>query len=106
LQEFNMSKSFGHTLGRGLGIAGALALEGVVRTAYGAGQFGKDVAEGAEQGAREKHAQLLITRAQKREAALKAREALKVQHDAAMASATMVVAPEPVVVKRGRVALG
>lgn len=101
-----MSKSFGHTLGRGLGIAGALALEGVVRTAYGAGQFGKDVAEGAEQGAREKHAQLLITRAEKRDAALKQREALKVAHTAAMSATDMVVVSEPVVVKRGKVALG
>ena len=39
-------------------------------------------------------------------AALKQREALKLQHDAAMASANMVVVSEPVVVKRGKVALG
>lgn len=101
-----MSKSFGLTIGRGIGKLGALAVEGAVRGAYASGQFATDVAEGAQQGYDERHAQLLISRAQKRDAALKAREALKVQHDAAMASATMVVASEPVVVKRGRVALG
>ena len=101
-----MSKSLGLTIGRGIGKLGALAVEGAVRGAYASGQFATDVAEGAQQGYDERHAQLLITRAQKRAAALEARNALKVQHDAAMASTNMVVASEPVVVKRGRVALG
>mgnify|MGYP003402638527 CR=1 FL=1 len=100
-----MSKSFGITLGRGLGKIGALAVEGAVRGAYASGQFATDVAEGAQQGYDERHAQLLISRAAKRDAALKARNALKVQHDAAMASTNMVVVSEPVVVKRGKVAL-
>ena len=101
-----MSKSFGLTIGRGIGKLGALAVEGAVRGAYASGQFAQDVSEGAQQGYAERHAQLLITRAAKRDEALKAREALKVAHTAAMASTDMVVASEPVVVKRGRVALG
>lgn len=101
-----MSKSLGLTIGRGIGKLGALAVEGAVRGAYASGQFATDVAEGAQQGYDERHAQLLISRAAKRDAALKAREALKVQHDTAMASANMVVVVEPVVVKRGKVALG
>lgn len=101
-----MSKSLGLTIGRGIGKLGALAVEGAVRGAYASGQFATDVAEGAQQGYDERHAQLLISRAAKRDAALKAREALKVQHTAAMTATTMVVAAEPVVVKRGKVALG
>lgn len=101
-----MSKSFGITLGRGLGKIGALAVEGAVRGAYASGQFATDVAEGAQQGYDERHAQLLISRAAKRDAALKQREALKVAHTAAMSATDMVVASEPVVVKRGKVALG
>lgn len=101
-----MSKSLGLTIGRGIGKLGALAVEGAVRGAYASGQFATDVAEGAQQGYDERHAQLLISRAAKRDAALKQREALKLQHDAAMASANMVVVSEPVVVKRGKVALG
>lgn len=101
-----MSKSLGLTIGRGIGKLGALAVEGAVRGAYASGQFATDVAEGAQQGYDERHAQLLISRAAKRAAALKQREALKLQHDAAMASANMVVVSEPVVVKRGKVALG
>lgn len=100
-----MSKSLGLTIGRGIGKLGALAVEGAVRGAYASGQFATDVAEGAQQGYDERHAQLLISRAAKRDAALKQREALKLQHDAAMASANMVVVSEPVVVKRGKVAL-
>lgn len=100
-----MSKSLGLTIGRGIGKLGALAVEGAVRGAYASGQFATDVAEGAQQGYDERHAQLLISRAAKRAAALKQREALKLQHDAAMASANMVVVSEPVVVKRGKVAL-
>lgn len=101
-----MSKSFGITLGRGLGKIGALAVEGAVRGAYASGQFATDVAEGAQQGYDERHAQLLISRAAKRDAALKQREALKVAHTAAMSATDMVVVSEPVVVKRGKVALG
>lgn len=100
-----MSKSLGLTIGRGIGKLGALAVEGAVRGAYASGQFAQDVAEGAQQGYDERHAQLLISRAAKRDAALKQREALKLQHDAAVASANMVVVSEPVVVKRGKVAL-
>lgn len=101
-----MSKSFGITLGRGLGKIGALAVEGAVRGAYNAGQFGADVVEGTQQGYAERHAQLLISRAAKRDAALKQREALKVAHTAAMSATDMAAVAEPVVVKRGKVALG
>ena len=101
-----MSKSLGLTIGRGIGKLGALAVEGAVRGAYASGQFATDVAEGAQQGYDERHAQLLISRAAKRDAALKQREALKVAHTAAMSATDMVVVSEPVVVKRGKVALG
>jgi hypothetical protein len=100
-----MSKSFGITLGRGIGKLGALAVEGAVRGAYASGQFAQDVAEGAQQGYAERHAQLLITREQKRVEAQKAREALKLQHSAAMTATTMVVAVEPPKPHRGKVAL-
>lgn len=101
-----MSKSLGLTIGRGIGKLGALAVEGAVRGAYASGQFAQDVSEGAQQGYAERHAQLLITRAQKRDEALKAREALKVAHTAAMTATTMVVAVEPTKPHRGKVALG
>lgn len=104
-----MSKSFGITLGRGLGSLGALAVEGAVRGAAGLGQFGADVAEGAQAGYDEKHAALLISREAgiaKRKATL---EALKLAHIAAMNPAP-VAAPIAVVpagmAKRGKVALG
>lgn len=97
--------SFGNKLGRGIGSLGALALEGAVRGASAAGQFGADVAEGAQQGYEEKHAQLLVTRA----AAKASREAkllaLRQAHAAAQNPAVMAVAAEPVVTKRGKVAL-
>lgn len=96
-----MSKSFGITLGRGIGKLGALAVEGAVRGAYNAGQFGADVVEGTQQGYAERHAQLLITREQKRAEALAAREALKVAHSAAMTPIPMAVAPARKATARG-----
>lgn len=87
--------SFGNKLGRGLGTLGALAVEGAVRGASAAGQFGADVVEGTQQGYEEKHAALQITRAQakaQREAGLAALRAahIAVQNPAAV---TMVAAP-------------
>lgn len=87
-----MATSFGHKLGRGLGVVGALALEGAVRGATGLGQFGADVVDGAELGYAERHAQLLVTREEKRVAALAAREALKLQHAVVMTPAPMAKA--------------
>ena len=58
--------SFGNTLGRGIGKLGALTVEGAVRGASAAGQFGADVVEGAQQGYDEKHAALLISREQRK----------------------------------------
>lgn len=86
--------SFGNKLGRGLGVIGALAVEGAVRGATGLGQFGSDVVDGAQTGYDEKHAALLITRAQ-RVAEMKAkRDALVAAHIAAMNPGPMVAAPE------------
>ena len=42
--------SFGNKVGRALGTAGALIVEGSVRGAQGLGSFGADVVAGAEQG--------------------------------------------------------
>lgn len=98
--------SFGNTLGRGIGKLGALAVEGTVRGATGLGQFGADVVEGAQQGYDEKHAALLITRAQGEADRVARIAAKKAAHVAAMNAAPMAVAVEPVVVKRGKVALG
>ncbi len=87
-----MSKSFGITLGRGLGIAGALLVEGAVRGAHGAGQFGKDVVEGAETGYAERHAELVVKREIAYAAAKAAREARIAEHKAAQQALTMVPA--------------
>lgn len=95
--------SFGITLGRAAGKLGALAVEGSVRAAQGAGKFGADIVEGAESGFEEKRAELLLSRA-KRDAAYA--EAARIRKDARENAAPMVAAPEPVVTKRGKVALG
>ena len=89
--------SLGNKLGRGLGIAGALVVEGAVRGATGLGQFGADVVEGAEAGYAERHAALLITRAEntaRRDALIAAKRA---QH-----AATMNVVPTPMAPKRAK----
>jgi hypothetical protein len=87
-----MTTSFGNKLGRGIGVLGALAVEGTVRGATGLGAFGADVVNGAEVGYAEKHAALLVTRA----AAAKARDArivaAKAAHLAAMAPAVEITA--------------
>lgn len=82
--------SFGNKLGRGLGVIGALAVEGAVRGAEGLGQFGSDVVDGAQRGYDEKHAALLITREQQRVAMKAKREALAAAHVAAMNPGPMV----------------
>ena len=97
--------SLGNKLGRGIGTLGAFAVEGAVRGASAAGQFGADVVEGASQGYTEKHAALLVTRAQQKVAREAALKALRDAHTAAQLPAPMAVAAEPVVTKRGRVAL-
>jgi hypothetical protein len=92
--------SFGNKLGRGLGVIGALAVEGAVRGATGLGQFGSDVVDGAQTGYDEKHAALLITRAA-REAKIKAlMEERRVAAQVAMNALTMPVVAEPAVAKR------
>lgn len=96
--------SFGNKLGRGIGTLGAFALEGAVRGASAAGQFGSDVIEGAQQGYDEKHAVLLVNRAQQKVAREAALLALRTAHNVAQNPAVMAVVAEPVV-KRGRVAL-
>lgn len=87
--------SFGNKLGRGIGILGALAVEGAVRGATGLGQFGADVVDGAQAGYDEKHAALLVTREANRIAALKRNEERKAAHLAAMQAAPMAIAVEP-----------
>lgn len=97
--------SFGNKLGRGIGTVGAFAVEGAVRGASAAGKFGADVVEGAGQGYAEKHSALLIARAQQKVAREAALLTLRTAHTLAQNPAVMAVVAEPVVVKRGRVAL-
>lgn len=96
--------SFGNKVGRVLGTAGALIVEGSVRGATGLGQFGADLVEGTEQGYAEKHAALLVSREAARIATEKRRAAALAAHTAALA-AKPEADPAPVVVKRGKVAL-
>lgn len=87
--------SLGNKIGRGLGVVGALAVEGAVRGATGLGQFGADVIDGAETGYAEKHAALLVSRAEadaRKAAAIAARKAA---HVAALNPQPMVAAPQP-----------
>ena len=95
--------SIGIKLGKSIGVLGALAVEGAVRGATGLGAFGSDLIDGAELGYTEKHAALLITRA---EAEAKRNERIA----AAQATHKLAMQPQPettpVVVKRGKVALG
>lgn len=94
--------SLGNKFGRALGSLGAYAVEGAVRGANAAGQFGKDALEGAETGYADKHAELLVSRAAgiaRRDAMLAARRAeLQAQHAAVMATAPD--APVVVVAKK------
>lgn len=94
--------SFGINVGRALGAAGALVVEGAVRGATHAGQFGADVVSGAETGYADKHAELLVSRAAgiaRRNAMLAAKRAeLQAQHAAVMATAPD--APVVVVAKK------
>lgn len=94
--------SIGNKFGRALGSLGAYAVEGAVRGANAAGQFGKDALEGAETGYADKHAELLVSRAAgiaRRDAMLAAKRAeLQAQHAAVMATAPD--APVVVVAKK------
>lgn len=94
--------SIGNKFGRALGSLGAYAVEGAVRGANAAGQFGKDALEGAETGYADKHAELLVSRAAgiaRRDAMLAARRAeLQAQHKAVMAASPD--APVVVVAKK------
>lgn len=97
--------SFGIKLGRGLGVVGALAVEGAVRGASGLGQFGADVVTGAEAGYAERHAQLLVTReaaAVARKQALAAAIAASQSNLAAISVAAQPVTPASAVGKRAR----
>lgn len=86
--------SLGLTLGRGIGKAGAFAIEGVVRGAAYAGDFATDVVAGAELGYAETHAQLLVSRA----AALVERDAKIAARKAEHAALAQATNPLPVVV--------
>ena len=79
--------SIGNKLGRAIGAAGALCVEGTVRGANGLGRFGTDVVAGAEAGYDEKRAQLLITRAAADEKRKVALAALKAAHELALLTA-------------------
>ena len=79
--------TIGTVLGRGVGKLGALAVEGVVRGAQGAGRFGEDFIAGAEDGYTTKAAALLVTREAKLAEHAKRIEA----HKLAMAQQTPVV---------------
>lgn len=92
--------SFGIKVGRAIGVVGALAVEGVVRGATATGGFAVDVMEGAEVGYAEKHAALLVTRAEgeaRRKALLEAKRA---EHKARMAAAPEGEAAAPITAKR------
>lgn len=92
--------SFGIKVGRAIGAGAALAVEGAVRGATGLGGFAAEVAQGCETGYADKRELLLIDRAE-RDAK---REALKAAYIAKLAAGT-AIKTEPVMVKRGKVAL-
>lgn len=94
--------SLGNKLGRAVGTIGAFAVEGSIRGATGLGQFGADLAEGAQQGYAEQHAALLITRAEHKASYEAKVAALRLAHIVNQNPAPMVAASAP---KRGRVAV-
>jgi hypothetical protein len=88
--------SIGLKLGRGIGVVGALAVEGAVRGATGLGRFGEDVIAGAQEGFDEKHAALLKSRAEREVKLAAARAAAIAAHNATMLAVTPAVEPVPV----------
>lgn len=86
--------SIGIKFGRVLGAAGALAVEGVVRGAAATGGFAVDVMEGAELGYAEKHAALLISRAEGEQRRADLLAAKRLEH-----ARVMTPAVEPITVK-------
>ena len=95
--------SIGHKVGRAIGVVGALAVEGTVRGAMAAGQFGADALEGAEAGYTERSAQLLASRELKLAKAKAARKALVAQHQLALAAVTATETPVASPVKPAKV---
>ena len=105
--------SVGHKLGRGLGHIGAFVVDASIRGATGAGRFGEDLVAGAQEGYTESAAERKV----RREAAMAAMQAKRLEaiaaHKAAMAAKAEpepVALPEPVasapvMTKRGRVSL-
>lgn len=85
--------SFGTKVGRAIGSAGALFVEGAVRGGNGLGRFATDVVDGVEVGYAEKHAALLVTRAQKDAARKDRLEAAKAAHALTMSAPAAPVAP-------------
>lgn len=79
--------SAGSKFGRAVGIAGAFVVEGAVRTALSAGQFGQDAFKGAEEGFVEKHTELLGGREQWLADAAAKREIAVREHRARLAIA-------------------
>ena len=99
--------SFGLKTGRAVGIVGAYAVEGVVRAALSAGEFGRDAAAGAEAGFVQKHSELLVDREARiaaKSAALKAPKA-RLEAEALTGSVPLLVVaqPAPVVAKTAKV---
>ena len=92
--------SFGLKTGRACGIVAAFAVEGVVRTALAAGEFGRDAAAGAEAGFVQKHSELLVDREQRiadKSAKLKALKArLEAEALAGAVPLPVVAQPAPV----------
>ena len=81
--------SFGLKVGRAIGKSAALVGEGAVRGAQGLGQFGEDVAAGAQQGYEQQHAANLISRAKAAE--IRAQKLAAARE--ALAATPMVAAP-------------
>lgn len=99
--------SFGIKTGRAVGIVAAFAVEGVVRTALAAGEFGKDAVEGCEQGFVEKHSELLADREERLAERNRKLAAIRAAREAAALAGSVplpvVAQPAPVVAKTAKV---
>lgn len=89
--------SVGNKIGRALGTIGALAVEGTVRGAQGAGRFGQDVVAGTEAGFAEKRVELLRTRTEGEARRKLMLENLRAAHQATLAAAGTGYGETPVV---------
>lgn len=88
--------SFGHKVGRGLGNLAAFTVDMSIRGASAAGQFGEDVAAGAQEAYVESSAEREVRREANKVKMAAERAALIAAHKAKMA-APMVPVAEPVI---------